>query len=115
MTASLTASLAASLAHKGAAHVRLPAGTWRWLDGYPWGYTNWGSGYVNNVASGANENHLFMMHEPAAGWTGQWNDGHAPDARDNMLCACMRRGEHRCTDVALLPAGAVQYRTAVCA
>ena len=41
-------------------------GAWRWIDGTPWGYTNWYSGQPDN--NGGAEDCMVIDE------TGKWND-----------------------------------------
>lgn len=68
---------------------------WRWLDGSPWLYTQWGSDAPDNgggASAAVGENHLLMVSALTSGWAGQWNDASLSDVHDNVVCACMRRG-----------------------
>lgn len=42
-------------------------GTWEWVSGEPWGYSNWAPGEPNNLYP----EHYLIMH---SGATGLWND-----------------------------------------
>ncbi len=43
-------------------------GTWFWLDGTPWGYTNWDSGQPSNSGGGGGQDYLMLRPN------GKWND-----------------------------------------
>jgi hypothetical protein len=50
-------------------------GSWRWITGEPWGYTDWASGEPNN--NGGNENCIAYRDEDG----GYWNDENCNDSR----------------------------------
>ncbi|CAK0765156.1 C-type lectin domain-containing protein [Gammaproteobacteria bacterium] len=45
-------------------------GTWTWVTGEPWNYSNWNTGEPNNAGYGGGENYLHIV----AGTGGHWND-----------------------------------------
>lgn len=67
----------------------LSEGTWLWVTGEPWSYTNWAPGEPNNCCppeycggSGCTpEHYLTFWGEP---YTAQWND--VPNGRSRFIC-----------------------------
>eukprot|EP00092_Neocalanus_flemingeri_P050275 GFUD01058063.1.p1 GENE.GFUD01058063.1~~GFUD01058063.1.p1 ORF type:complete len:185 (-),score=26.67 GFUD01058063.1:979-1533(-) len=56
---------------------------WTWVDGSPWGYTNWGGGEPNNQH---NENCAEMVSSTYFIYTGQWNNFPC-DNKKNYICS----------------------------
>lgn len=74
-------------------------GQWRWLDGYPWTYSNWSPSQPDNCCGGSHAAYLVLP------WGNKWDDRWFTDEN---VCMCVRRGENSQTGAAgsCLPARA---------